>query len=241
MRIIPVIDILGGLVVHAKYGQRKKYRLIKSLLCNTSNPIDIALALKSNFGFHEFYIADLDSIVGHGHNLETVSKLSKLNDIQLMVDSGINDVKKARELLQAGAEKVIVGTETLTSFEVLKSIMKFAGHENVIVSIDLKNGKILSKCEEIVRSNPEDLAKRLKSMDIKELIVLDLSRVGSNLGINIDLIRRVLSSVDIPVIAGGGIRNIDDMLLLRDLGISGLLISTALHNLKIKREDLLKL
>jgi phosphoribosylformimino-5-aminoimidazole carboxamide ribotide isomerase len=241
MRIIPVIDILGGLVVHAKYGQREKYEPIRSLLCNTSNPIDIALALKSNFGFNEFYIADLDSIIGHGYNLEAIDKISKLNDTKLMVDSGINEIKKAREILQAGVEKVIVGTETLTSFKALKNILKFAGNEHIIVSIDLKNGQILSKSPEIAGSSSEGLAKRLELMGIKELIVLDLSRVGSKSGVSTNLIKRVLSSVDIPVITGGGVRNIDDVLLLRDLGVSGILISTALHDLKIKREDILKL
>ncbi len=241
MRVIPVIDILGGSVVHARRGQRERYRPIRSLLCNSPNPIDVSLALKSNFGFNEFYIADLDSIMGHGNNIETINKLSRLNDTKIMVDSGINDIKKVRELLQAGVEKVVIGTETLERFEALRSIVKFAGHENSIVSLDLEKEMIISKCEEIARSNPEDFARRLESLGIKELIVLDLSRVGSESGVNTEVIRKVLDSVDIPIIAGGGIRNVDDILLLRDLEVSGVLISTALHNSKIKREDLSRL
>ncbi|MCP8307129.1 MAG: HisA/HisF family protein [archaeon] len=241
MRVIPVIDIMGGVAVHARGGERDEYKPIKSQLCETSNPIDLALTFESNFGFRELYIADLDSIMGRGDNMNMLRRIYESSSMRIMMDSGINDVKKARDILQAGVEKVIVGTETLTSFEVLKSILKFAGYEHVIVSIDIKNGKILSKCEEIFRLSLETLAKRLKLMGIKELIVLDLSRVGSESGVNIDLIRRVLDLVDIPIITGGGIRNIDDVLLLRDLGISGILMSTALHNLKIKREDLLKL
>ncbi|MCP8320986.1 MAG: HisA/HisF family protein [archaeon] len=241
MRIIPVIDIMGGVAVHAKGGQRDYYKPIKSQLCETSNPIDLALTLKSNFGFRELYIADLDSIMGRGDNMDTLRRIHESSGMEIMVDSGINDARKVRDILHAGIEKVVVGTETLTSFEVLKKILDFAGHERIVVSIDLKNGKILSKCKEIVRLSPEALAKRLELMSIKELILLDLSRVGSESGVNAKLIRRVLDSVDVPIITGGGIRNIDDVLLLRDLGISGVLISTALHNLKIKREDFLKL
>ncbi len=241
MRVIPVIDIMKGVAVHAKGGQRDKYQPIKSQLCETSSPIDLALALRTNFGFRELYIADLDSIMGCGNNIDTLRRIYESSSMKIMVDLGINDVKKVRELLQTGVEKVIVGTETLTSFQVLKSILNSAGHERVMVSIDLKNGKILSKCKEIVRQSLEVLAKRLECMSVKELILLDLSRVGSESGVNIELIRRVLDSVDIPIITGGGIRNIDDVLLLRDLGVSGVLISTALHNSKIKREDLLRL
>ncbi|MCP8309469.1 MAG: HisA/HisF family protein [archaeon] len=241
MRIIPVIDIMGGVAVHAKGGQRYDYKPIKSQLCETSNPIDLALALRTKFGFRELYIADLDSIMGRGDNMDMLRRIYEYSSMKIMVDSGIDDVKKARELLHVGVEKVVVGTETLTGFEVLKKILNFSGHERIIVSIDMKNGEILSKCKEIVRLSPEALVKRLKSMGIKELILLDLSRIGSESGVNIELIRRVLSSVDIPIITGGGIRNIDDVLLLRDLGISGVLISTALHNLKIKREDFLEI
>ncbi|MGQ9468724.1 MAG: HisA/HisF family protein [Nitrososphaerales archaeon] len=241
MRIIPVIDIMGGVVVHAKGGQRDEYQPIKSQLCETSNPVDLALALKSRFGFRELYIADLDSIMKCGDNMNMLRRIYESSGMKIVADSGVNDVEKARDLLQAGVEKVVVGTETLTSFDVLKSILNFAGHENVIVSIDIKNGKVLSKCKGIIGLSPEALAKRLKLMGVKELIVLDLLRVGRESGVKIDLIRRVLDSVDIPIVTGGGIRNIDDVLLLRDLGVSGVLIATALHNLRIKREDLLKL
>ncbi|MCP8317013.1 MAG: hisA/hisF family protein, partial [archaeon] len=179
MRVIPVIDIMGGVAVHAKGGQRYDYKPIKSQLCETSNPIDLALALRTKFGFRELYIADLDSIMGRGDNMDMLRRIYEYSSMKIMVDSGIYYVKKVRNLLHVGVEKVVVGTETLTGFEVLKKILNFSGHERIIVSIDMKNGEILSKCKEIVRLSPEALAKRLKSMGIKELILLDLSRVGS--------------------------------------------------------------
>ncbi|MEM3383514.1 MAG: HisA/HisF family protein [Nitrososphaerales archaeon] len=241
MRIIPVIDIMKGLAVHAKGGQRNYYQPIKSRLIGSPNPIDLALALRSSFEFKELYIADLDSIMGIGNNLDLIKKIHEISKMKLMVDSGINDVEKAKEILQISIEKIIVGTETLLSFEKLKSILEFAGYENVIVSIDIKDGKILSKSKEVSRLNPEELAKKLELMGIKELIILDLLRVGKELGVNVDLIKSVLNSVNIPIITGGGIKDIDDIFLLRDIGVSGVLVSTALHNLKIKREDLLKI
>ncbi len=241
MKVIPVIDIMGGVAVHAKGGHRDHYQPIKSQLCDTSNPIDLALAFKKRFGFEELYIADLDSIMGIGSNTDMLRRIYESSNMKIIVDSGVNDVKKARELLQAGVEKIIVGTETLTSYAPLKSIPKFVNYEHVIVSIDVKDGKILSKSKEIVRLSPEGLAKRLELMGIKEIIVLDLSRVGRELGVNVDLIRGVLKSVSIHTIIGGGIGNIDDIILLRDMGVSGVLVSTALHNSKIKKRDLLRL
>ncbi|MEM3437518.1 MAG: HisA/HisF family protein [Nitrososphaerales archaeon] len=241
MRIIPVIDIMRGVAVHAKSGQRQYYQPIKSQICKNSNPIDLALTFKSNFGFKELYIADLDSIMGIGNNIDVLKRIYETSRMRLMVDSGINDVKNVGDIFHAGVKKIIVGTETLTSFEKLKSILEFTGYENVIVSIDIKDGKILSKSKEISRLSPEKLAKRLESMNIKELIILDLLRVGRESGVNVDLIKSISNSVNIPIITGGGIKDIHDIFLLRDIGVSGVLISTALHNLKIKREDLLKI
>ncbi|NWG09311.1 MAG: hypothetical protein HXX80_03210 [Nitrososphaerales archaeon] len=241
MRIIPVIDIMGGVVVHAKGGQRDHYQAIKSHLCETSNPIDITLALKTKFGFRELYIADLDSIMRRGDNTSILRRIYELSRMKIMVDSGVNDVQKVRDLLQAGVEKVVVGTETLTNLRVLKSILEFAGEKRVIVSIDLEKGRVLSKNKEIARMSPKILAKRLELVGVMELIILDLFRVGSESGADIELARGLVGSISIPIIMGGGVRDIVDIISLRNLGISGVLVSTALHTLKIRKEDLSRL
>ncbi|MGQ9719146.1 MAG: HisA/HisF-related TIM barrel protein [Nitrososphaerales archaeon] len=241
MRIIPVIDIMGGVVVHAKGGQRDHYQAVKSHLCETSNPIDVTLALKTKFGFRELYIADLDSIMRCDNNTSILRRICELSSMKIMVDSGVNDVQKVRDLLQAGVEKVVVGTETLTSFRTLKSILEFVGEKRVIVSIDLKKGRVLSKNKEIARLSSRILAKRLESMGVMELIILDLFRVGSESGVDIELAREIVGSISIPIIMGGGVRNIADIISLRSIGISGVLVSTALHTLRIRKEDLLRL
>jgi len=241
MRVIPVIDIMGKLVVHAEYGKREKYRPLKSFLCKTSSPMDLALALKSNFGFNELYIADLDSILGRSQNIEILRQISELGGLEVMVDSGINNVLKVKELFQVGISKIVVGTETLKSIENLKDILEFAGYENVVVSIDILNKKIFSKCKSIARLSPKSFTKKLESIGVEEVIVLDLSKVGSGSGVNIELSKKVVNSVSVPVIFGGGIKSIEDIIELQKCCISGVLISTALHTLKITKKDLMGL
>jgi phosphoribosylformimino-5-aminoimidazole carboxamide ribotide isomerase len=241
MRVIPVIDIMGGVVVHAKGGQRDGYQAVKSHLCETSNPIDVALALESKFGFRELYIADLDSIIGYGENMDILKRIHELSNMKIMVDSGANDIQKVRDLLQAGVEKVVVGTETLENLMMIKRILGFVGEKRITVSLDLKKGKILSKNKEIARMSPKILAKRLELMGVMELIILDLFRIGSESGVDIELARRLVDSIDIPIIMGGGVRDIGDIIALRGLGISGVLVSTALHTAMIRKEDLLGL
>ena len=238
MRIIPVIDIYHGNAVHALMGLRKDYRPIKNQLCPNSDPIILASSLKLIYGFNELYIADLDSIMGQMNNFDIIRKISSSSGMNVMLDSGINDVSKAQKSMKLSISKIIVGTETLFDFDLLERILKIIGKENVIMSLDLKEDKIISTDPEICNQEIEELLGKVEAMGLTEIIVLDLTRVGSQKGVNISLIKRILNSVKIQIIVGGGIRDVKDLLILKELGVSGTLVSTGLHNLKIKREDL---
>ena len=90
-RIIPVIDILDSKAVHAIKGERAKYKPLKSNLINSSDPIEIIKVLKQKFNFREFYIADLDAIIKYSPNLEILSTILKIPEIDVILDPGIKD------------------------------------------------------------------------------------------------------------------------------------------------------
>ena len=117
MRIIPVMDLMEGKVVHAVRGERNKYRPVKSVLVPVFRPVDVAKALINETMCREIYIADLDAIQKEDHNLHTISDLAEKLDITLWVDAGINDGISAERLKSAGAGKIIVGSETLSSID----------------------------------------------------------------------------------------------------------------------------
>jgi phosphoribosylformimino-5-aminoimidazole carboxamide ribotide isomerase len=238
MRIIPVVDIKKGVVVHAWKGLRKQYKELRSQLCNSSDIMNVVLSLKSAFGFDELYVADLDSIMGKGNNYGMINKLINTFQFRVIVDTGVDSVLKAKELINLGISKVIVGTETLSDLQTLKRILNAIGEEKIIVSLDVKGAKILSKGSEITYYKVEILARIIEEMGINEIIIIDLDRVGNQNGINFHLIKRVIDAVKIPIIVGGGIRNIEDLIMLKKIGVSGALVSTALHNLRIKKDDL---
>jgi phosphoribosylformimino-5-aminoimidazole carboxamide ribotide isomerase len=238
MRIIPVVDIKKGVVVHALKGLRNQYKELRSQLCNSSDIINVVQSLNSAFGFDELYVADLDSIMGKGNNYGMVNKLINTFRFRVIVDTGVDSVVKAKDIINLGVSKVIVGTETLSDLMTLKRILNAIGEEKIIVSLDVKGAKILSKSSEITYYKVEILARMIEGMGIKEIIIIDLDRVGSQKGINFHLIKRVIDAIKIPIIVGGGIRNMDDLKILKKIGVSGALVSTALHNLRIKKEDL---
>ncbi|GAA0127606.1 HisA/HisF family protein [Methanococcus maripaludis] len=218
MEIIPVIDLMNGLAVSGKSGNRKKYVPIKSVLCDSSNPLDVIKKYKEN-GAKKVYIADLNSIMGTGDNFEIVKSL----DIFKIVDFGVTD-KKDLENVKKYVNMTILGTETLNDISILKE-------ENIILSLDFKDGKLLNY----------NLEEILSEIDKKTpLIILDISSVGTQKGINVELIKDILKKTDNPIYIGGGIKSEDDLKISKELGISGVLIGTTIHNGKLDLKKIIQ-
>ncbi len=237
MKIIPVIDILNKKVVHAKGGRRTDYQFLKSPLFNSSNPIDVVVALEK-LGFKEIYLADLDSIDKNQTNFEILEKIRDNSRIELLVDAGVKNKELATCLFNRNVKKVIVGTETLTSINFLKEAVKLFGENRIIVSLDLKGNKILNNFNLKEIHNPFIFLKTIESFGVSQIIVLDLMRVGSENGVDIQLIDKIMKKFKFDVFVGGGIRGMPDLFELKNLGVSGVLLGTALYANKINFTEL---
>lgn len=220
-RIIFVLDILNGSVVHAIKGERSKYKPIQgSMICDSSDPFEVISAVKP----HEIYIADLDHIQDIGDNFEIIKNIS--GKTKTMVDIGVKNMDDVQKCAQI-ADTVIIGTET-AFFEVIEmAATQFPGRINV--SIDMKNGSVLTK-DMTTEDRPEDIIKRLNNIELNEIILLDLGKVGTSAGIDENFLNNIADLSTHNIIVGGGIKNLDDIETLRRLGINGALAATALHN-----------
>ncbi len=236
MKVIPVLDILNGTVVHAIGGKRSEYKSVESLICKSAEPLEVARAFK-NLGFTELYVADLDAIIDCSIDFQSLKRLSDETGLLLMVDAGVTDLERAERLLESGVSKLVIGTETLQNKRfVVQAIERFGG-KRVVVSLDLKGEKVIAKSGFDGCQEPLCLISEFKALGVLEIIVLDLLRVGTGKGFNIDLLKRA-ASLDLDIIVGGGVRGIQDLAELKKLGISGALVGTALHSGKISVEDL---
>jgi phosphoribosylformimino-5-aminoimidazole carboxamide ribotide isomerase len=232
MKVIPVVDILNGVAVHAVRGKRKEYQPLKSSLCDSADPLEVASAFKI-LGFTELYIADLDNILGKGTSLPLIEKISKKTKAKIMVDAGISDIKKAQEAFRGKASKIIVGTETLQNLSFVKDAVELFGSERVAVSLDLMDGKVLSKSEKAKSMGALALASEFQEMGVTEIIVLDLAKVGSGEGVDMSQLEEFVGIPKLRVFVGGGVRDIKELKVLKNMGISGVLLATALHTGKI--------
>ncbi len=237
MKIIPVIDVLGGLAVHAVKGERQNYKPIRSVLCSSANPLEVAKTFKS-FGFSELYLADLDAIMGRGGNQGLYRRIKDETGLKLMVDSGAFDAQSAYESINAGADVAVIGTETLKSLEALSNAVEALGSERLIVSFDLKGGRFISRSIEVAELNPLQLAKRLEDIGISQIILLDMDRIGTQCGVNLNLLKALISEARLKVMVGGGVSSLKELHVIRDMGAYGVLLATALHHGVIRPEEL---
>ncbi|MGB9978299.1 HisA/HisF family protein [Methanobacterium sp.] len=220
--IIPVLDIKNGMAVSGKSGKRETYKPLKTVFHKSASPEEIAKSLQ-NAGAVRIYIADLDSIENRESNFDIIKKVNKY--IPVMLDSGaknIYDVKKALEV----ADKAIIATETLENIDDLNNIFDKIDKNRLIISIDIKDGEIFSKYLNIDANN---FINKIEELNSQEVILLDISQVGTEKGINEKLIKKFLR---LPLIIGGGITS-SDIKKLEKLGINKFLVGSALHNGKL--------
>jgi len=237
VKIIPVIDVLEGRVVHAVRGRRKEYQPLKSNLCASTNPVDVAAALKA-LGFVELYVADLDAITRGQANFSIFKNIADKTGFELMVDAGVDTLKKAESVLESQVSKVIIGTETLPSISLIAEAIRLFGSDRVVVSLDLMGERVISGFKLGALKDPVAFLREFQEAGVSQIIVLDLARVGSGEGGNVPFLREVLRNIKANVYVGGGIRDIKDLVELKGVGVFGVLIATALHSGKISPEGL---
>ncbi len=217
--VIPVLDLKGGVAVHAVAGRRADYAPIMSPFGPADDPAAIARGLLAVTGSPALYVADLDAIEGIGNHFELVRGLSyALPGTTLWVDAGFSDVADCAFWLPLGAT-LVIGSESLVGVDDWRDIHAAFG-ESVVLSLDFGSDG---------RQGPEPLFSD-PGLWPNRLVAIDLARVGTGEGPDIDRLRSIVDVADgRAVFAGGGVRDASDLAAIKDLEASGALIATALH------------
>ena len=241
-----MLDLAHGVAVQARAGDRARYAPAESALTPgiAGDPLALIQAYRDHLGARACYVADLDAIQGGAVQREPLRDLARAGArCGLLVDAGISDAAAALEVLDLGAERVVVGLETLRAFDDLASILAAAGPDRVVFSLDLRLGRpILHPANrEAGGAEPAaaSLAGRAVAAGVKVLLVLDVGRVGTGGGMDlgpIEAIRRSFPSV--RLLAGGGVRDRRDLDLIRGAGCDGVLVATAIHTGRVGAADL---
>ncbi|HET7047241.1 MAG TPA: HisA/HisF-related TIM barrel protein [Solirubrobacteraceae bacterium] len=227
MRIVPVVDLKGGIVVHARRGQRADYAPLRSPLVDGCEPVAVARALCAAANGTTLYVADLDAIGGAPADVESLSALSAV--AELWVDAGAITRERALTLAAAGVMRNVVGTESLGS-----GAVDDINAPPRVLSVDLRDGRLISPRPDLAGHDAGAAAPLATALGVRELLVIDLARVGSGSGPPLDAVAELAAALPgLAIYAGGGVRDDDDLRALENAGAAGALVATALHEGRI--------
>ena len=231
-RILPVLDIKGGQVVHGVAGQRERYAPIKSRIADSVIPCEVATTMCELVGSRDVYIADLDAIGGAEPHWDEFKSITRLG-IHIWLDAGIIDEAIANGFLHENENsKVIFCLETLPELRTLQRLISNAPRDRVVFSLDLKAGMPITRDPAAKQLSAETIAAFAVDTGFTSMIVLDLAAVGTTSGLQtIELCRRLKSrNPELELVSGGGVRNIQDVQRYLDAGCHRVLVATALHS-----------
>jgi len=181
MEVIPVLDLVGGQVVHAKMGDRDAYRAIDTPLSPTSDPVDMARGFLALHPFTALYVADLDAILRRGDNVAAVRRLRlAFPALRLWIDNGAADATALAAILEHGLGFPILGSESQKNGALVAANR---GSDAVALSLDFRNERFLGP------------AAILESPDVwpRRIIVMTLARIGGGAGPDFERLRAVLA------------------------------------------------
>jgi phosphoribosylformimino-5-aminoimidazole carboxamide ribotide isomerase len=237
--ILPVIDLLGGVVVRGVAGKRSEYRAIESCFTEDASPSGIARALVRSFGFSDVYVADLDAIARRQPAWGDYESIARAG-LKLWVDAGTSEIGRAKQLATALVHgesifRIILGLESLASPGVLREIASVVDADRLVFSLDLKDGQALASRQ--WPADPLAIAEIAVAAGIGRIIVLDLARVGVGEGTGTQSLCEELHArwPELELVGGGGVRSMSDVHKLLASGLSRVLVASALHDGKIAR------
>ena len=235
MKIFPAIDIKD----------KKCVRLVKGDFNNKTeyelSPVEQARKYK-DYGFKNLHIVDLDgALTGETVNLDIIKGIVGKFNLKVEIGGGIRNFDSIQKYVDAGAEKVILGSGAIKDKNFLKdACQKFP--DKIALGLDAKDGYLsVSGWKENSNQLTLDYLKEVNEYGVKRLIYTDINRDGMKQSPNFDETSRVAEISNCPVIISGGVSSIDDIKKAKTLNnIEGVIVGKAIYDGDIKLDELVK-
>ena len=237
MKIFPAIDIKD----------KKCVRLIKGDFENKTeyktSPIDQAGKYKDH-GFKNLHIVDLDgALTGKTINLDVIKQIVSKYDLKIEIGGGVRSLDSIKQYIEAGVEKVILGSGAIKNKEFLKeACQKFKGQ--IALGLDSKDGNLyVSGWKENLSIKTTDFLREVNSYGVSRIIYTDINRDGMKTSPNFEETIKIAQFANCPVVISGGVSSIDDIKKAKELNnnkIEGIIVGKAIYDGDIKLEELAK-
>ena len=237
MKILPAIDIKD----------KKCVRLIKGDFENKTeyetSPVDQAAKYKDH-GFKNLHIVDLDgALTGKTVNLDIIKEIATKYDFKIEIGGGLRNIESIKQYIDAGVEKVILGSGAIKNKEFLKeSCEKFKGQ--IALGLDAKDGNLsVTGWKENLNIKTTDFLKEVNDFGVSRIIFTDINRDGMKTSPNYEETIIIANISNCPVVISGGVSSINDIKKAKELNnkkIEGIIVGKAIYDGDIKLDELAK-
>ncbi len=236
-QIYPAVDLKDGNCVRLVHGKENNMTIYEI------DPIKQVQFFLDN-GFKWVHIVDLNAAFGKSDNKEVILKILKTfkNKIMIQLGGGIRSVNDIRYWIDFGVSRIVLGTFAFKNLDLINNLSNYF-NKKLALGLDIKNKKIaVNGWTKLLEVDPIQYVNQVNEKYFDKVIYTDISKDGTLEGVNILQTRKFAKSIDIQIIASGGISNINDVKVLynqRDIGISGVIIGKAIYENKLDLKKLI--
>lgn len=222
MILYAAIDLRGGQAVQLVGGKPEVQKV--------SLPDPVAVAQRwIDAGFSALHIVDLDAALGDGDNRAIIHDILAMSPVPVQVGGGIRDEAAIESLVDAGAARVIVGTRAIED-AAWRAQMAARFEGKLVLAADVRNECIVTRgWTEQTAIDVHALLRGLADEPLASVLITDVGREGRMVGVDVALFERLAASSTHPVIAAGGIRNLEDLRVLKTAGIAGAVLGMSIY------------
>ncbi len=220
MEIFPAIDLKQGCAVRLSKGEMQSAKIY------SKDPCELAKKFE-DLGAKWLHLVDLDgAFAGEAVNFKAIERIVKSTRLRVEVGGGIRDEVRIKEYLSLGVDRFILGSAALKNRDFVKKMAKLY---RIVVGIDAKDGLVATEgWAELSRVKATDLARDYADAGVCAIICTDISRDGMLSGVNVEFSRSIAKACGIDTIASGGVKDMNDIITLKNAGsIAGLIVGKA--------------
>ncbi len=223
MRIYPAIDIKDGQCVRLLRGS------FDNVTVYGNDPAEMAKKWQAEGG--EFiHVVDLDgALKGHGVNAEAIKKICESVSVPVQTGGGIRTMEDIEAKLACGINRVIIGTKAVSDSEFVRRAVEKYG-DKIVIGIDAKDGMVaIEGWEKTSEWKAVDFAKKMEEIGVRTIVYTDIATDGTLQGPNVQAMKEMADSVDVDIIASGGVGSIEHIKALLPTGVEGVIVGRALY------------